>query len=201
MRWLRILGFVGLAACGGSGERPGEIGRLGSVCGSSDLIGVAVDPIRSSVNRQCGIANPLRLHEVAGVRLTGRPLMNCKTARALETWVERGAQPAVRDLGARLETIQVAAHYACRTRNNQPGAKVSEHGKGNAIDISGLQMSRGGDISVLRDWGVGEKGAALRKMWRRACGPFGVVLGPESDRFHQDHFHFDTSNLGSPYCR
>ena len=33
-------------------------------------------------------------------------------------------------------------------------------------------------------------------------GGFGTVLGPESDQFHQDHFHFDTArHRGGPYCR
>ena len=41
-----------------------------------------------------------------------------------------------------------------------------------------------------------------------ACGtaavvtPVGTVLGPESDRFHQDHFHFDTARQrNGPFCR
>jgi len=39
-------------------------------------------------------------------------------------------------------------------------------------------------------------------MHRAACGPFGTVLGPNADRFHQDHFHFDTARHRSgPYCR
>ena len=43
---------------------------------------------------------------------------------------------------------------------------------------------------------------AMRKMHRTACGPFGTVLGPDSDRFHRDHFHFDTAKYRSgPFCR
>jgi hypothetical protein len=42
----------------------------------------------------------------------------------------------------------------------------------------------------------------MRRMHRGACGPFGTVLGPEADRYHQDHFHFDTARYRSgSYCR
>ena len=45
-------------------------------------------------------------------------------------------------------------------------------------------------------------GKALRRMHKEACGVFGTVLGPESDRFHRDHFHFDTKRHGNgAYCR
>ena len=105
-------------------------------------------------------------------------------------------------MGGGLSGLRVAAHYACRTRNHQPGALISEHGKGKAIDIAALQLRDGSEISVLDDWGQGPKGRVLRQVHRQACGPFGTVLGPESDRFHRDHFHFDTArHRGGPYCR
>jgi len=190
-----------LMTCGGGGDRAGVIGELGSVCGSSSIIGVAEKRVTSPTSRQCGIEYPARLHEVAGIRLSQKPLVNCQTARALDDWVRRGVKPAVSDIGAQLESLRVVAHYTCRTRNNQPGGRISEHGKGNAIDIAGFRLTNGTEISVLRDWGVGEKGAVLADIHKSACGRFGVVLGPESDRFHQDHFHVDTSNLERPYCR
>jgi len=196
-----IAGFMVLAACGGGSERAGPIGELGAVCGSSSIIGVAQRPVKSPASRQCGIRNPVRIHEVAGIALSQKPLVNCKTAKAFETWVRRGVKPSVRDLDARLKSIRVVAHYTCRTRNNQRGAKISEHGKGNAIDVAGFKLADGSRISVLNDWNNGEKGRALRAMHRAACGPFGVVLGPGSDGFHTDHFHMDTSNLRRPYCR
>lgn len=201
MRLKPVLSILLLIACGGGGDRAGVIGELGAVCGSSSIIGVAEKPVRSSSSRQCGIDNPVRLHEVAGIGLSQKPLVNCTTARALDDWVRRGVKPAISEIGARLESLRVVAHYACRTRNNQPGGRISEHGKGNAIDIAGFLLADGTEISVLRDWDVGEKGEALASMRAAACGRFGVVLGPGSDRFHRDHFHVDTSNLGRPYCR
>ncbi|MEN8831703.1 MAG: extensin family protein [Pacificibacter sp.] len=39
-------------------------------------------------------------------------------------------------------------------------------------------------------------------MLKAACGPFGTVLGAETDTFHKDHFHFDTARCGSKsHCR
>jgi len=65
--------------------------------------------------------------------------------------------------------------------------------------------------SALRQWveqgvmpATNNQAASLRVIggWRAACGPFGTVLGPESNRFHRDHFHFDTARYRSgSYCR
>ncbi len=92
--------------------------------------------------------------------------------------------------------------YACRTRNSQPGARISEHAKGRAIDIAAFKLHDGNELSVQDDWGKGRRGRVLRRLHESACGPFGTVLGPKSDRHHQDHFHFDTASYRSgAYCR
>ncbi|HBV54823.1 MAG TPA: extensin family protein, partial [Rhodobacteraceae bacterium] len=96
----------------------------------------------------------------------------------------------------------IAASYACRGRNNQKGARLSEHSFGHAVDISGLTLRDGTMITVLQGWGSGKDGKLLKRLHRDACGPFGTVLGPNSDRFHKDHFHFDTARYRSgPYCK
>lgn len=202
-----VLGVAVLAMCGGnrgggrdvafSGAVPGDVGQ---VCGDDAILGERVASI-SEARGVCGISRPVRLFAVSGVRLNAQPVVNCSTAKALRTWIARGARPAIEDIGEELESIRVVAHYACRNRNNASRGRVSEHAKGNAIDIGGFGL-RGGDyISVENDWGRRDKGRALRDMRRAACGTFGVVLGPGSDRFHDDHFHFDISNLGRPYCK
>jgi len=175
--------------------------QAGSVCGVVDIQGEKVAPIRGRI-AGCGVAEPVKVRSVAGVRLSTPATMDCRTAKALRRWVEDGVQPAVGTQGGGVRQLRVVAHYACRTRNHQAGAKISEHGKGRAIDIAGIGLQDGSEISLLRDWGRGEKGRALREMWRAACGPFGTVLGPEADAFHKDHFHFDTARYRSgSYCR
>ncbi len=144
----------------------------------------------------------MRVSSVAGLRLSQPAIMDCRTATALNAWAERGVKPAIGRLGGGPVGLKVAAHYSCRTRNNQSGAKVSEHGKGRAIDISAIELRNGQSLTVLHGWRNRQHGKRLRAMHQAACGPFGTVLGPNSDRFHQDHFHFDTARYRSgAYCR
>ncbi|WP_116599270.1 extensin-like domain-containing protein [Primorskyibacter marinus] len=175
--------------------------KRGAVCGDLALQGEAIGYVPGRINA-CGIKDAVRLRSVSGIALSQQAVIDCTTAKALKTWVERGVKPAIGTRGGGVAQLRVAAHYACRTRNNQPGAKVSEHGKGRAIDISGLRLKDGTQITVLRGWGSRSYGNALRKMRIAACGPFGTVLGPGSDGYHRDHFHFDTARYRSgAYCR
>ncbi|MCR8548802.1 extensin family protein [Salipiger sp. P9] len=173
----------------------------GAVCGDVDLQGEAIGYVPGKI-AACGVSDAVRLRSVSGVALSQQAVMDCTTAKALKQWVNRAVKPAVGTQGGGVSGLRVAAHYACRTRNNQPGAKVSEHGKGRAIDIAAIRLRDGSEMSVLRDWGQGGKGRALRKMHSAACGTFGTVLGPGSDGYHEDHFHFDTARYRSgSYCR
>ena len=173
----------------------------GGICNDPSIQGERIAPIPGRI-RGCGVPDAVRVRAVSGVALTQAATIDCPTAIALRKWVDKGARPAVGNQGGGIKSLRVAAHYACRTRNNQKGARISEHGKGRAIDISAVNLQDGSQISVLRDWGGGRKGRVLRDMHRAACGPFGTVLGPNSDRFHRDHFHYDTArHRGGPYCR
>lgn len=177
-----------------------RLARLrGQVCGDPAIQGEVVGHVDG--RGSCGIENAVRVRSVSGVRLSTSALMDCNTAAALKTWVDRGVKPAVAGLGG-VSSLRVVAHYACRNRNNAANGRLSEHAFGHAIDIAGIGLQTGGEITLLTDWGSGAKGRALREMWRAACGPFGTVLGPESNRFHRDHFHFDTAKYRSgSYCR
>jgi hypothetical protein len=173
--------------------------RRGAICDDIDIQGDAVG--RVAGNGACGISDAVRVRSVAGVTLSQSALMDCDTARALKHWVERGAKPAFRRRGPLVE-MRVAAHYVCRTRNGQSGARLSEHGRGKAIDISAFTMKDGEVITVLAGWGEGTTQKPLTKAWRTACGTFGTVLGPNSDGYHRDHFHLDTASYrNGPYCK
>jgi hypothetical protein len=182
---------------------PGPIvGTPGSVCGVAGIRGRTLPPIASNV-RGCGIDNPVRVTSVAGVALSPAPTLDCDTARALHNWVQTAAKPAIGTTGGGIVEIQVMAHYVCRSQNNRPGARLSEHGRGKAIDIGGFRLASGQVITVLGDWRRSSRfSAPLRAMHRAACGIFGTTLGPGSDGFHENHFHFDTARHRSgPYCR
>ncbi|MEM9796799.1 MAG: extensin family protein [Pseudomonadota bacterium] len=178
----------------------GRARRGGGLCGRRTIQGEVIPAVPGP--GACGIPDAVRITQVAGVDLMQPARMDCDTARALDDWVQGGVIPNVGNTGGGAATLRVAAGYACRTRNNQPGARISEHGRGRAIDISAIQLANGQRISVLQDWNRGDNGRILRALHRAACGPFGTVLGPDSDRFHRDHFHFDTARYRSgSYCR
>lgn len=174
--------------------------KKGSVCGIIDVQGEPAGNIPGKIGG-CGVNDAVKVKSVSGVMLSQPAVMDCGTAEALNTWVKKSVIPTFRQRGPVVE-MRVAAHYICRTRNNQPGGKISEHGKGKAIDISAFTMKDGEVITVLEGWKRGSPRRLLQKVWKGACGPFGTVLGPEADRYHKDHFHFDTANhRGGPYCR
>ena len=175
-------------------ERRKRESRKGSVCGEAAIKGEEIARITSRV-KGCGVEQPIRVTSVSGVRLSQPATLDCDTARALNRWVETGLQPAYG--GTKVVELRVAAHYICRSRNNVKGARVSEHGRGKAIDIAGVVLENGRTVSVL-----GGFGKELRRAHKAACGTFGTTLGPGSDGFHEDHMHFDTASHGNgPYCR
>ena len=199
MRSALALALALMATACGRGDN--EVSRAGELCGVPGLSGTVSGLVPDAITG-CGVARAVRLEAVHGVRLSQPATLDCPTARSLGQWVRKSAEPEVGRMGGGLAGLKVAAHYACRTRNHQPRARISEHGKGKAIDIAALQLRDGSEISVLEHWDKGAKGRILRRLHRDACGPFGTVLGPESDRFHRDHFHFDTAqHRGGPYCR
>ncbi|SHE98867.1 Extensin-like protein C-terminus [Litoreibacter ascidiaceicola] len=176
-------------------------GLQGSVCGNPNIRGEKISRIPAKL-RGCGLDNGVKVTEVSGVALTQHAKIDCNTAKALNAWVEKGVKPAVGRRGGGVKSLKVVAHYACRTRNNQKGAKVSEHGRGRAVDIAAINLKDGSSMTVLKGWRSAKNGPALKKMHKAACGPFGTVLGPNANRFHQDHFHFDTARYRSgTYCR
>jgi hypothetical protein len=141
------------------------------------------------------VADPVRVTEVAGVRLTEPVTVECGTVRALKDWIDSAVRPA---FGNReLVKMRIAAHYVCRSRNNKRGARISEHGKGKALDISGFIFADGSEWTILRDYNK-----QVRRAHKGACGIFGTTLGPGSDGYHEDHLHFDiAAHRSGPYCR
>lgn len=174
--------------------------RKGSVCGNPAIKGAEMGVIRASVNG-CGLSDAMQVTSVSGVQLSTPAQLDCVTAEALNAWVENALIPAVGATGGGVAKLQVAASYVCRPRNNQKGNRISEHGKGRAIDVTAIVLENGKVISVLSDWGKGRGGKILKAVRKAACGTFTTVLGPGSDRFHRDHLHLDTARGRGPYCR
>jgi len=126
---------------------------------------------------------------------------------AVNRWMTEIVQPAAqRHFRASVTDLKVAASYGCRPRNGKPGAKLSEHGFANAIDISTFQFDNGQSATV-KQWrrGPSRARAFLRDVHRGSCRIFTTVLGPNADSHHQDHFHLDLARHSKRgtyhYCR
>ncbi len=177
---------------------PRAVASGGSVCGVAAIRGETIASIHGA--GACGVAAPVRVSSVAGIPLSMQPTIDCPTAIALNNWVRDGVLPTFGATGGGVARINIIAHYSCRTRNNQPGAKLSEHGKGHALDVSGVTLRNGKVLTVEDQW-RGRYSNQFRTLYRRACGPFGTVLSPDADRHHYNHFHLDTARYrGGPYC-
>lgn len=172
------------------------------LCGMPGLQGRRLPRVTSQV-RGCGIDEPVSVTHVHGIRLSPAATLHCDAARATGRWVQDVLQPAIGRQGGGVVEMRLGSHYACRTRNSQRGARISEHGRGRAIDIMSFRLANGETVTVLRDYGRGPWSSALRRMRQGACGIFRTTLGPGSDRFHSDHFHFDVAQHrgGGTYCR
>lgn len=181
--------------------RPG--GSCTKTLTSLGVTAVSADPIRAG---SCGIAAPVEVAALGGgaIQFTTKAVVNCDIASTLAAFMRDTVDPLARQkLGAGVTDVRIAATYACRPRNNVKGAKLSEHAKGNAVDISAF-MVKGEWIVVGGKNGLAQN-AFLKEVRKAACGPFTTVLGPGSDPYHSDHFHFDLAKRGQSgrglYCR
>jgi len=149
----------------------------------------------------CGVDDPVRLSAVitkdrVRVAITPPAIMRCTTAEAIVHWIREDVTPIAATLGAPLGGIANFASYECRGRNRIAGAKMSEHGKGNALDIRALTLANGRSYE-LTDIAVAKE--AREKLRASACTRFTTVLGPESDGFHDGHVHIDLAERRSGY--
>lgn len=149
----------------------------------------------------CGIDDAVRLSAVT-TRDNGRiaiappATLRCTTAEAIANWLRDDVAPIAATLGARLASVTNFAAYECRGRNRIVGALISEHGKGNALDIRALTLANGKHVEPTDT-------AVSREMRERlkasACARFSTVLGPASDGYHENHIHVDTAQRRSGY--
>jgi hypothetical protein len=150
----------------------------------------------------CGIAAPVKVKSLSGgIDIIPDATLNCPMALAFAKWVknELAGAARVRYL-AGIKSIHQMSAYSCRTMNNKVGGRLSEHAKGNAIDIGKINLNNGKTIVVRRPglFAFREKGL-LNSVRAESCKYFTTVLGPGSDRYHKDHFHFDLRQRKTSY--
>lgn len=141
----------------------------------------------------CGAADVVKLEAVIlkdKTRVAVKPAatLQCGMAEAVATWLREDMTVAVAGLGAGLRTLDNYASFECRTRNRVPGARLSEHGLANAIDIRGFALSNGKFVA-LTDRNVPKEFRETVK--KSVCAHFTTVLGPGSDGHHETHIHLD----------
>jgi hypothetical protein len=142
---------------------------------------------------ECGAEDVVRLDAVVlrdggRVVLTPAATLRCTMAEAVAQWVRDELMPAASSLGAKPRSLVVAASYDCRGRNRLRGAKLSEHGRANAIDLRGLTLADGSLVDFTEQSVAKEFREHIRQS---ACARFMTVLGPGSDGYHEKHIHLD----------
>jgi hypothetical protein len=153
----------------------------------------------------CGADDVVRLEAVvlashARVAVTPPAILRCTFAEQIVRWVREDVVPAARGLKLDLKAIDNYAAYDCRGRNRVLGAKTSEHGRGNALDVRSLKLSDGTVIGLADRHASRELREGLRK---KTCARFATVLGPGSDGYHEDHIHVDLAERrgGAHMCQ
>ena len=92
----------------------------------------------------CGAERAFEVAATSDSRVGLQPsaFVGCPMIPKIDDWVANVVEPAARQhLGGSLAELRVAASYSCRAMNHQSGAKLSEHGHANAIDISAFKLT------------------------------------------------------------
>jgi hypothetical protein len=149
----------------------------------------------------CGAPDVVRLDAIimpdqTHVSLRPAPTLRCGMAGAVADWVRADLGPRAATMGAPLQVIENYDSYDCRGMNRVVGAKLSEHGKANALDIRSLTLAdrrtiHPTDPAVSREFREGMRASA--------CARFMTVLGPGSDGYHEEHIHVDLAERHSGY--
>lgn len=150
----------------------------------------------------CGDLAPVRITAIrladgGQVQLRPAAVARCEMALEFARWVREDLAPSVRVLESGLARIDIAASYSCRPRNNVAGARLSEHGLANAIDVSALHLDDGSRIAIVNS--SDEPQYLFAEMRLSACKRFTTVLAPGADAAHHDHLHVDLARRRGGY--
>ncbi len=160
------------------------------------------DIARISNGPTCGIDYPIELSGLSGnIQVKPATRLNCQVTLAFAKWVKYELAPSSRArYWSGVQTIVPLGGYSCRRMNSSGRNPWSEHAKGNAIDVGKFVLKNGKQIDVRKPgfFAFREKGL-LKAVRSDSCKYFHTVLGPGSDRHHNDHFHFDLRTRKSGY--
>lgn len=140
----------------------------------------------------CGVTWAVRVN--ASATQWNRPLlMSCPMAARINDFETAALQPLAQSLLKQpVKKMFNAGSYDCRGVRGGHTSRLSQHALGQAIDLTGFELEDGTVVSVRRDWsGPGPKALFLKRLAKAACGLFSVVITPDGNALHRDHFHLD----------
>ena len=144
---------------------------------------------------QCGIDHPVELSALAGgVEMKPAATLTCAMALTVARWTRKELVPAARlRYLSGIKAIHQGSSYSCRRIAGS--GTLSEHGKGNALDIMRVELNSGKKIGIKKKglFAFRERGL-LNNVRGDACKYFSTVLGPGYNYDHRDHFHFDIAS-------
>jgi hypothetical protein len=146
----------------------------------------------TAADAACPLRNVLRV-QGAQVGLSSSFLASCPLAVAFALFERHSLQPAAQAVfGQAVTRVDHLGSFACRNIYNRAEGRLSQHASANALDIAGFRLADGRTISVLKDWpGQGDSARFLRRVREGACDDFNVVLSPDYNAAHRNHFHLD----------
>ena len=122
--------------------------------------------------------------------------LQCSMAEVVSHWIRDDVAPTLDSLGMPLRGIETLELFGCRSFNGISGAKLSEHGHANALDVRLLKLANGTIIELTN----ATVSKSLREQLRQtACTRFSTVLGNGADAYHENHVHIDLMQRTNNY--
>jgi hypothetical protein len=184
-------------------EQAAPAPRPASACRLALTEEIAVAPSIPDIHGAggCGGEDLVRLEAVVlpdkrRVSLKPAAILRCTMASAIADWIRTDMAPLAASLGGVISDLDNFDSFDCRGRNRVAGARLSEHGRANALDVRALKLANGQSIA-LTDRTVSRdlRESVLHSM----CARFSTVLGPGSDGYHEDHIHLDLMERNNNY--
>jgi hypothetical protein len=130
------------------------------------------------------------------IALSPAATLRCPMAEAVTHWIRDDVEPTIAALGKSLRGVETLDSFDCRRRNGIKDAKISEHGRANALDVRAFKLANGAAIE-LTDAGVAK--SLREKLRQSACARFSTVLGNGADAYHDSHIHLDLIERSNHY--
>jgi len=174
-----------------------------SACRLALTEAIAIAPSIAAISGPggCGGDDLVRLEAVVladnrHVAVKPAAILRCTMAAAIADWVRTDIAPFAQSLGTSISDLDNFDSFECRGRNRVAGAKLSEHGRANALDVRTLKFANGQSLSLTdRTVPREQREAVLHSV----CARFSTVLGPGSDWYHEDHIHLDLAERHGGY--